>query len=230
MIPWFCSSIELDQVHHQKFCQDVFGVSRAILSRSFLESINPLGSYSIEQIKKEKIIGCFNIETTNDYCHVVIDCTFIERAPPATLSFEEKKKYWSAKNHTIRYKFLCVVDSRGICVHCSRMFQGSVHDVEIVRHPFTLQFLLNVVDEFDGKIFGDKSFIGLNEVVPTLTPQRANTNWIIEGLDAEIASKRIIIENYFSRIKNQFPVLCNLSKTPLDYLENLFITLVYLTN
>ena len=110
------------------------------------------------------------------------------------------------------------------------MYPGSVHDIEIGRQSLTLDFLSKTVDDFGGKILGDKGFIGLNDMVPTLTPQRINSSCRIEGLEEEIASKRILVENYFCRLKNQYLILPNLSKTPHDYIENLFFALAYYTN
>ena len=213
-----------------KVLSDVFGVSKPIISRTFLESINPLASFAHEKILQEDIVGEFCIESTDEICILAIDVTFLVKAPPATLSFEEKKQYWSPKHYNYGYKFLCAVDSRGVCVHISKMFPGSVHDVQIARDPLTHDFLSRVTKLYEAKILGDKGFIGLEATVPTLTPHRKNSSYVQESMNDEIASKRVLVENNFCRLKTQFPILSKLGKTPVDFVENLFLTLVYLTN
>ena len=42
-----------------KTLSDVFGVTKWVISRTFLETINPIGCYSLEQLRSEPIKGDF---------------------------------------------------------------------------------------------------------------------------------------------------------------------------
>ena len=173
--------------------------------------------------------GSIYLETIETECPVAIDVSFVEKAPPAKLSFEEKKDFWSAKHKAYGYKILCAVDRGGRCVFASNLFPGSVHDLEIARDEKTLPSLKKLIELHGGKLLADKGFIGLDASVATVTPTRQNQDEI-EGLNLEIASQRVIIENFFGRMKHLFLILDHLYRTPVEYLEQMIIVLIWLTN
>jgi hypothetical protein len=170
------------------------------------------------------------LETTKDLCELIIDCSFIVRAPPPKLPFEEMKQYYSPKHGQYGMKFLCCTTFGGLCCYVSRLYPGAVHDIEIAKSEDALLIIKSKLYNENGKVLADKGFTGLQEYIPFVVPPKTNNKSYDENVEVEIARRRVLIENYFCRMKTQFPILSNLCKIPYDHIEKLVVVLVFLTN
>ena len=108
------------------------------------------------------------------------------------------------------------------------MFLGAVSDIEIAKDDSSLATLSLIASK--GNLLCDKGFIGLDAFVPSTCPRRLHNGDIEDAVDTDIISARVLIENYFGRLKHKFAFFCNPKRTPPDYLEKIFQTCVWFTN
>ena len=216
-----------------KICSAIFGPTKQICSRVFLETGAILSNHAEVFLKHclENYIEnplTFLIESLGTNCSASIDVTFIPHAPPARMSFDQQKNYWSEKHREYGFKALIAIDASGRCIFLSRMFLGSVSDIDLARDQTSLDALSVIATK--GPLLCDKGFIGLDALVPSICPRRLCGGEIESDIDTEIISARVLVENYFGRLKRIFTFFSNPKRTPPDCLEKIFKTCVWFTN
>ena len=148
-----------------------------------------------------------------------IDTTFILINKPG--SHEEQKKNWSFKHGRCGVKIQALVRPNGLCALFQAGIQGSVHDLTAFKESHWLERCLTVpvtmqngvrVERHLSVLF-DKGYTGLNaqgypEAIVTIKkPAGRDLTQQELAVNSKIESDRVIVENYFGRLKSNFGVL-----------------------
>ena len=127
---------------------------------------------------------------------------------------QESKLYFSRKHGLYGYKEEASVLPNGKCVHLSDHSPGSVHDLTMFKQQYNLHESLTLKRGVDHEvndeenqqhwaILVDKGYQGSAEFCRTIHPikKKARSNLTSEQkqINKNIASDRIIVENYFGR-------------------------------
>jgi len=165
-------------------------------------------------------------------CFSAIDCTFIHHPHPPGLSFDQSKNYYSVKHGAYGYKFLAIVNSSGQLLFVSEMFPAGVHDFAMCTHESVLPRVKEVCKE--NRILADKGFIGLNNHVRAIIPVKCSRtrNLTIEEKEQnlQIAKSRIVVENFFGRLKVVWTIFGGKCNTHAQHLNERFQLAAHLTN
>ena len=171
-----------------------------------------------------------------------IDTTFILMEKPTCR--EEQQRNWSYKHGTCGVKIQGLIRPNGLCTMFVANVPGSKHDIKIFNESGWLEKFVIPVEMPNGTritshlpVLFDKGYTGLNsqgfpEAIVTikkpigrdLTPQELEVNHRIE-------SDRVIVENYFGRMKTIFGVMAGKFRgNREDYLTNIMEVCIALTN
>jgi len=141
---------------------------------------------------------------------LIVDSTFI--AIPEPYDSEQRKKYYYAKsptNYAIKVQIAC--DFRHQIVHVSECYQGSVHDITILRDSGLLEYVEESV-----QIIGDKAYIGEEYVVtPRKKPHGRELTDEDKNFNREVNSSRAAIENINQRLKT-YAILGSVYRGAID--------------
>ena len=124
---------------------------------------------------------------------LVVDCTVCETTKPAG-SFEASKFFFSGKHwfYAIK-KEVCVNIRSGTAALISKAYEGSKHDVAILREHADV-----INNTLQGRsILGDKGYRGAERDIPT---------FIVCGEDAALQGRRVLVECFFGRLKSLWSI------------------------
>ena len=132
-----------------------------------------------------------------------------------TGNHQESKVYFSKKHGLYGYKEEASVMASGMCVHLSRHYKGSCHDLSIFKdqYHFHSDFTLKKDEDKDlpdddsnqdhWAILMDKGYQGSAEfcrsIIPTKKPIKSSLSAAEKLRNKNVSSDRIIVENYFGR-------------------------------
>ena len=148
-----------------------------------------------------------------------IDTTFILINKPG--SHDDQKKNWSFKHGQCGVKIQALVRPNGLCALFQVGIQGSVHDLTALKESLWLDWCLTIrvtvqngvrVDRHLPVLF-DKGYTGLNSqgypeaIVTIKKPTGRDLTQQELAINSKIESDRVIVENYFGRLKSNFGVL-----------------------
>ena len=164
-------------------------------------------------------------------CLIATDCTLINHPPPGKLaSFDEQKNYFSPKHGRYGYKFMAFVSADGFCVYASPLFKGSVHDVDILREDE--QNVKKIWVE-GTSVLGDTGFVG-QVPIPMILPFKQPINGVLtrqqDEFNLTVARERVLIENFFGRLKVKWPAIEKAVRVQVDRLASFVRIVVALTN
>lgn len=216
----------------------LFGISKPNVSVTFTNSIREFSSIADGLLKRtftaylsDPRRAIFNTEPRT--C-VAIDCTFFVHPPPSNLSFEQQKNYFSVKHGNYGWKALAAVSAEGKAIFFSRLYPGAVHDITVAKDDEVIRRLQELYFATGLPLLADKGFVGLDASVPCLVPSRRRSANDIsleeEEISLSIARERVVVENYFGRLKELWPFIKKAPRTPIDSLEETLRFSVYLTN
>lgn len=186
----------------------------------------PLVSGLIEDIRKERRGELVKKFVNFPYASYATDVTFQQCNRPSG-NMAEGKKYFSGKHHLYGYKVEASVGPDGICLGFTKHYAGAVADIDIFHKNsgFHRGCLRKERDERmtrdDGilsdkypnhwAVIVDKGYQGAAEFMRVIHPRKKPAHRMLrlcdEQFNEEVATDRIIVENYFGRLCQLWSVL-----------------------
>jgi len=155
---------------------------------------------------------------------------------------EEQKKFYSGKHKKHCIKFQCIVNPDGICIHYSGIYPGKKHDVKIFE-----QSRAHVFFEFSkrlpngnqikvrSQLLADSGYQGSHRfyeeiIIPhkKLPHQELQQEEKIQN--ARLSTDRIIVENFFGRMKSLFGITYSEFRGEFNLLNEIVPIIICLTN
>jgi len=165
-------------------------------------------------------------------CYFALDTTFVSHPHPSGLSFEQAKEFFSVKHSQYGYKWLVLVNSSAEAIFFGNMFSGAVHDFSIAINESVLPHLQRICGQ--AGVLCDKGFVGLEHYLNAIVPirsQRSTPTLIMEqDHNLNIAKSRIVVENFFGRMKVLWTIFLGHFKIHVQHMDDLFHLAVYLTD
>jgi len=169
-----------------------------------------------------------------------IDSTIIRiRKPTDNI---EQKKFYSGKHKTHCVKIQCIVNSDGICIHYSGLYPGKKHDIKIFEQSkahdfFEFQKRLSngVFNLIRPQLLADSGYQGSHRFYPEIiipvkkTPGHDLTN-DEKKHNSELSQDRIIVENFFGRMKSLFGITYQEFRGEFNFLNDIIPIVISLTN
>lgn len=129
-----------------------------------------------------------------------------------------EEKYYSTKHKRHGIKLQAIVDPDGICIDAKCGYPGSMHDLRVFRVAKTLERFIHErtignrrCDSYYPLLF-DKGYVGVDKdnypeaIVLKKNPRGQKLQPKEKGKNDSIEHDRIIVENYFGRLKTLWPV------------------------
>ncbi|KYQ94116.1 hypothetical protein DLAC_04396 [Tieghemostelium lacteum] len=191
----------------------------SVASALYLISVKSLGKDNQNRYQLNKIDT-----PLGGFAAVAIDGTACPIKNP--LNKHDKKEYYSYKHKNHCYKYIVGVGLRtGLAVFLYGPKAGRYHDITLFRES-------NLVNRLDAeeRFIGDKGFQSNELESKILTPIKGD---LLSSEDRMynyvINSNRVIVENYFGRLK-RFKILSTPFRAPRLKHKTVFTICVYLTN
>ncbi|KAH7815639.1 putative DDE superfamily endonuclease [Monocercomonoides exilis] len=146
---------------------------------------------------------------------IVLDCTVLPINKPGG-SLMNCKKFYSGKHHIYCVNVEVGVNPAvGTACTISFVHTGSTHDFTVFKEHCPL-----FKDQLKGsKIQADSAYIGAKPELDAIITQLVGTQ--------ELASKRVIVERFFGRLKTLFPVFRRQWPFEPDRISDYFIVACY---
>jgi hypothetical protein len=141
---------------------------------------------------------------------LIVDSTFIAIPQPDDL--DQRRAYYHSKSSTnYAFKVQIACDFSYKIVHVSQCYQGSVHDITILRDSGLLEHVKESV-----QIIGDKGYVGEEYVVtPIKKPHGRELADEEKNFNRDINSARAAIENINQRLKT-YAILGSVYRGTID--------------
>ncbi|KAF0726311.1 hypothetical protein Ae201684P_001162 [Aphanomyces euteiches] len=183
------------------------------------------------------------------HARYTVDCTFQQTHIPLG-SFGSKKSYFSKKHGLYGVKIEVSVLPNGFAIGVTPCAKGSVADIAVFEsnEDFHRSQLAKQNDESnirdDGPlveifsnqwiVLADKGYQGLANRLRAVTPVKRLPGSILsmehEQLNADIATDRVIVENYFGRLKTLWSVANDIYSWKRENYDMFIQTCIALTN
>ena len=203
---------------------------RQVLQSKFLPTV----STEIDNIK------CFRSFTNYPNTFWAVDSTIFIISRP--LIAELRKKYYSGKHKEFCIKIQCLVNPDGVCIHYHGIFPGTKHDLKIFENSNLHTFLRKRERLRNGsyhythpQILADSGYQGAQHIYPEIIiPFKKPKNGELIEAEKEINQKisvdRIIVENFFGRMKTIFGCCHETIRVNRNLMDDLICINVCLTN
>ena len=168
-----------------------------------------------------------------------VDATVIPIFRPS--DHDAQVEYFSGKHKIHCVKFQCLVNPDGLAVHLSKVVEGSMHDKKLFDESGLTQFLANsrvvgghAVTERK-HILCDAGYVGIQHTHPEAIiakkkPMNAEMSDEHKEFNRLLSSDRMIVENYFGRMKVIFGSVHAKFRCKIQFLKNLVPILISVTN
>ncbi|KAF0708148.1 hypothetical protein AaE_013334 [Aphanomyces astaci] len=187
--------------------------------------------------------------TTHKSALSAVDVTFQQTTVPA-VEFGEKKTYFSKKHGLYGHKVEVSVAPNGLAINVTDCAVGSTSDIEMFKanlgfHSAQLEKQPNdtnvsdtetLRDKFPNQwaVLADKGYQGIQEYVRGFTPVKRPPHGQLtmeqERANAKLSSDRVIVENFFGRLKTLWGLVSDKYTWKRDEYNMYFQTCVALTN
>jgi hypothetical protein len=146
-------------------------------------------------------------------CGMVVDATVQDRGRPVG-RWDEAKKYFSGKHSLYCLKSQVITDRQGAAILVAAGVKGAVHDFLLFRQHVTE--VEELVARHAGEpvhLLADLGYLGdprsgsVVLVRPTRKPPRKELPPEQRRMNAAIASERVIVENFFGRLRAKFQIM-----------------------
>ena len=209
-------------------------ISVATLERLFKRAIPAAAEYFFKKfVQNYATDGDLPIDQNFPATTYILDAT-AQRIYTPTGSFEEKKKFYSGKHGFYCLKSQVITDMKGAAVHVVTNIPGATHDFEIFKNSVEEFKLIMVLhSNRPQKILADKGYISedYNDILVTPHKGKAYTLSKSQLADNQIIGKtRVLVENFFGRMKNRYAIIGSLYRGDRENYENIFRLCVALTN
>ena len=168
-----------------------------------------------------------------------VDATLIQIQKPKER--ELNNEYFSGKHRIHGAKVQVTVDADGHAMHVSPVIPGRRHDAFLFRQSGLPEFMKET-RRVSGRtvvthpaLLADSGYIGLDEVYYELItskkkPPHGSLSQKDEETNQKLHSDRVLVENFFGRLKLVFKILDGKYRCSLDSLEHVVITCICLLN
>ena len=160
---------------------------------------------------------------------LIVDAT-VQRINMPGMTFDERKPWYSGKHHFYCLKSQVVVNMKGIAIHVKTAVQGAVHDLEVFRSTLPeIETILRINGKKPQKVLADKGYI--SDIPILLTPHKGSNLTRAQMLENDrIAKHRIVIENFYGRLKSRYSIIGSKYRGAHDNYERIFKLCIALTN
>lgn len=168
------------------------------------------------------------------------DVCFIPIVRPS--DYEEQKKYYSGKHKQHGFKLQAIVNADGICISTYYEQYGSVHDLVVFKNSSKLK-MLEVVEGTDSgtsfvthhPVLFDRGYTGVQKIFQeaVVAIRRVKGKELTkrqEEINDKIKEDRIIVENFFGRLKTLWGIVANPMRVDIDRAMKIAEICVSLTN
>ena len=219
----------------------LFDVAKATIQRTLTYVMSGL-TESLKVAYLPKSIRDINISSQfKNFPQAIgaVDATLIPVQKPSDR--ENEGLYYSGKHHAHGAKVQVVVSSDGFAIHVSKVIPGRRHDAFLFRISGVDSFMKDSIKiggttrAFRPALLGDSGYIGLEDIYPELivTRKRSKNKELStedEQWNSRLHSDRVLVENYFGRLKSVFGILARPYRGALNALEDVVITCICLLN
>lgn len=153
----------------------------------------------------------------------------------------QNNNYFSGKHGRHGGKIQVTVSPDGRAIHVSPLIPGRRHDAYLFRNSGLAEFMKKT-KRTSGKteithpaLLADSGYIGLDEVYYELIvckkkPLRGELSQKDEETNSKLHSDRVLVENFFGRLKTIFGILASPYRCALNSLDDVVITCICLLN
>ncbi|KAJ6253568.1 hypothetical protein M0813_12981 [Anaeramoeba flamelloides] len=157
-------------------------------------------------------------------CLAIVDVT----VQPIKRPTENQRGWYSGKHKTHVIKSQTINGADGRVMHVYSGINGRVHDIAIWRNS-------NVEEQFQNNpILADKAYIGIQHncqaIIPIRKPRNRELTENEKSFNKRVSSDRILIENYYARLKNKFKILSYRYRGSITEYKKIFEICCALTN
>lgn len=210
----------------------IFGIKTTTLE-NILQKYIPI----LAEVLQHNFIDCISDEDVEydqrfPSCGYVVDATVQEIYKPYT-GHIEAKKYFSKKHGIYCVKSQVVVNIKGLAVSILTSIRGAKHDYRVFKKSLPqLNALFDKHPDQPRKILGDKGYQNSESDI-LVTPIKGTTATLSrEALlfNQNLGQVRIIIENFFGRLKSRYEIMSNVFRSDRDSYTSYFIICCALVN
>lgn len=192
-----------------------------------LHSVRPILE---EEFIKKKLYSSLIIPTSSDFpdCYFIVDATVQEINRPY-YEFEEAAKYFSGKHFIYCLKTQVIINLKGLAIDIVTSIPGSEHDKSIFDKNINF-FKGKITSNFE--ILADKGYQDSGSDL-LVTPVKGNfysLNPEQLTYNEKLGKIRILIENYFGRLKSKFNLMKDKYRGSHANYKDFFITCCALVN
>ena len=149
--------------------------------------------------------------------------------------------YYSGKHSMHGAKIQVTVDADGKAIHISPLIPGRRHDAYLFRNSGLAEFMKKVrrgsgrTEITHPALLADSGYTGLDEIYYELIvckkrPPHGELSQKDFETNSKLHSDRVLVENFFGRLKTTFGILSNPYRCALNSLEDVVITCICLLN
>ena len=165
-------------------------------------------------------------------CRYVVDATVQQISKPFK-DFDKAKEYFSGKHYLYCLKSQVIVNIKGLALHIATGFKGSIHDKKLfdLKLP-EFEAIINKHPDEPKKILADKGYQEPNSQI-LVTPFKGSTTDLTRDqlqFNQKLGSVRIIIENFFGRLKSRYEIMSNKYRGSHESYEDIFTICCALVN
>ena len=227
-----------------KILSQIFHLDDSLICRTIKFTIKNISKPLVDNFCNLKLYLEPNEERFQNFPNAIgaIDTSFILIEKPGLR--EEQKKNWSYKHGSCGVKIQCLVRPNGLCTMFKVNVPGSIHDITIFKESGWLEKLAIPVQMPNGttitshmQVLFDKGYTGLNNqgypeaIVTIKKPIGRELNQQEIEINHKIESDRVLVENYFGRMKTIFAVTAGRFRGERGkFLTNILETCIALTN
>jgi hypothetical protein len=146
-------------------------------------------------------------------CGLVVDATVQNRGRPC-IPFEDAKQYFSGKHRIYCLKSQVITTRDGVAVHVVAGVHGATHDFRVFCENLpAVEQLVAMHPGEPAEIMADMGYMGETHspTVRLVTPHRQPPGGRLTPLETrdnhDIASNRVIVENFFGRLQGKFHLM-----------------------
>ncbi|KAF0683493.1 hypothetical protein As57867_024385, partial [Aphanomyces stellatus] len=202
-----------------------------------------------EKWTMQQLVAAGQQFANHPFVRYATDVTFQQTNVPAA-SFNEKKLYFSKKHSLYGHKVEVSVLPNGLAINCTCHYKGSVSDTifdenldfhvnNLAKKPSEL-VMGDEGEDNDGRravewaVIADKGYQGIQHAVRAVLPFKKPAGGVLtfdqERTNDRIATDRVIVENWFERLKTLWGVCADSYRWNRQGYDVVFQTCVALTN
>jgi hypothetical protein len=190
-----------------------FNLSSSTLHKRLIEVAHAVHKPLVDRFIVSLASTSFAAREKFPECGMVVDATVQDRGKPVG-RYDEAQADFSGKHHFYCLKPQVITDRQGAAIHVTSGVPGAKHDMLLFReHVVELEDLIARHAGQPVSILADKGYIGNpgSPQVVLITPYRKplpreltpeQLQW-----NAAIGSERVIIENFFGRMRAKFDIM-----------------------